>query len=253
MNETVNTMVNATVNATASPVATASQYLTTVFIPTLLDRLARLFAAPFEHPQMIYIITPMLITLVLMEFYFGRYDKEELGWNTAVGHALVLIFVSVDLIKTIYPNMAPLSLLSKAWFNITNFSTQSGEALSTLITAAIFTLGILLLISDFFHWLPKKLAFFLSGTLQINLVAYLGIVIVYTHNTGTNPMPLDWYTLLAAFLVFIVLWIFFGIIHLLEPSYKGKKKDVKKVEKEAPDPREPPSITTEFTDGDGRL
>ncbi|MBR9692721.1 hypothetical protein GOV07_02185 [Candidatus Woesearchaeota archaeon] len=250
MNETVDAVVNATVNATATPIATAGQYLSTVFVPTLLDRLARLFAAPFEHPQMIYIITPLIITLVLMEFYFGRYDKEELGWNTAVGHALVLIFVSVDLIKTIYPDMAPLTLLSKAWFNLTNFSTQSGEAISTLITVAIFALGILLLISDFFHWLPKGLAFFLSGTLQINLIAYLGIVIVYTHNTGVNPMPLDWYTLLAAVLVFIALWIFFGIIHLLEPSYKGKRKDRMRMKANAPSPLSP---TTEFTNGKGDL
>ncbi len=239
MNATLNATVNATghaINATAPVVASGAQWLSSVFFPTLVDRLARLIAAPFQHSQMLYIITPMLITLLLMEFYFGRYDTEELGWNTAVGHALVLIFVSVDLLKTVYPGMAPSTMLTKVWFNILHFTAERGEVVSTAIAAAIFAVGILLLITDFFHWLPKKFAFILSGTLEINIIAYLSIVIVYTNNAGTNAVPLDWYTALAAAMLFVALWVLFGIIHRLEPKYKGDRKEVRRIMAEAPDP-----------------
>lgn len=214
----------------------------------LLARLVALVSAPLDYPEMIYIITPMLITLLLMEFYFGRYEDEELGWNTAVGHALVLIFVAVDLLKTIYPNMAPLTLTAKVWYNLSHFSSESGAALSTLITVTIFALGLLLLVTNFFHWLPKQLAFFLSGTLQINLLAYLGIVLVYTNNTG-NPLPLDWYTLGAAVLLFFGLWFFFAIIQRLEPKYKGKRRGIKKLAAIAPPP--PAEQNTVFIDEGG--
>jgi len=247
LNATLNATMNATnhaLNTTAPVVTSASQWLSSIFIPTLVDRLVRLIAAPLEQGQMLYIITPMLITLLLMEFYFGHYDREELGWNTAVGHALVLIFVSVDLTKTIYPTMAPSTMLIRAWYNLTHLGTQSGEAISTLITAVIFAIGILFLVTNFFHWLPKKFAFILSGTLEINLIAYLSIVIVYTNNAGANPMPVDGYTLLAALMLFVALWFLFGIIHLLEPKYKGKKKKMAQLSAEAPDPNQENTLFT---------
>jgi ascorbate-specific PTS system EIIC-type component UlaA len=232
----MNGTINATVNATAAATASNAPWFTSTFIPTLVDRIAVLIAAPFQHSEMIYIVTPMLITLFLMEFYFGRYTNEELGWNTAVGNAMVLVFVSVDLLKTVYPDMAPSGLLSKVMFNLSHFSSHTGDAISTLITVAIGAFGALLLITDFFHWLPKKLAFFISGGLLINITSYLGIVIVYSNQSGINPMPIDWYTFLAALFLFIALKVFFGFIHLLEPEYKGRKKDRDKIAAEAPDP-----------------
>lgn len=217
MNHTINETINQTLNQTVTT-QSFSEWITGNFLPTLFERIMALLTAPFEHPQMIYIITPMLITLFLMEFYFGRYEDEELGWNTAVGNALVLVFVAVDLLKTTYPQTAPVALLSKVWGNITNFQSNAGDVISTFITIAIFALGFLLLFTNFFHFLPKGLAFFISGSLPINVIAYLGIVIVYTNNTGLNPVPIDWYTLLSAILLFFTLMFFFGIVHVIEPK-----------------------------------
>ncbi len=229
----LNETLNATINATAPVVSTGT---VSGFFAILGERIVDLLFAPFLHPQMFYIILPMIITLVVLELYEGRYTKEELGWNSAVGHALVLIFVSVDLLKTIYPGVAPSTMLSDIWFNITHFSAETGGAVSTLIAAAIGIYGLLLLFLDFLHWLPKRFAFFISGNLQIHLLAYVGIAIVYSHNAGADPVPVDWYTLLAAIVLFVVLRFCFGIIHLLEPKYKGSKKEREKLAKEAPPP-----------------
>lgn len=241
--EAFNATLNATAAATSSP---QGNWLLSTFLPVTAERFLQLVAAPFQHPQMVYILTPMLITLVLMEFYFGRYKDEELGWNTAVGHALVLIFVGIDLLKTVYPGVPPSVMAAEAWAVMGSFSSFTGEALTTLIALAILLFGFLLLIVDFFHWLPKGLAFFVSGTLEIDLIAYLGIVIVYSNNARLHPIPVDWYTLLAAILLFFALSLLFGFIHLLEPEYKGKRKEIRKLAAEAPAPREPDVPLTSF-------
>jgi|GEM_PF-469810 len=201
--------------------AAQGPWFTATFVPTLINRVADLVAAPFLYPQMVYILTPMLITLVLMEFYFGRYKDEELGWNTAVGHALVLIFVGIDLLKTVYPSVTPSTMATHVWMDLGRFS--SGETISTIIAIAVLTYGFFLLIMDFFHWLPKGLAFFVSGTLQVDLLAYLAIVLVYTNNARVHPIALDGYTFLAAILLFLGLWGIFGFIHVLEPEKKDKR------------------------------
>lgn len=208
-------LTNETVNATQQPIMD-------IFVPTLSERISDLLTAPLEYTQMIYIVTPMVITLLLMEFYFGRYTTEELGWNTAVGNALVLIFVAVDLLKTTYPGLKPTILAQMAFHNITNPGTAGNLFISTIITIVIFGFGMLLLVTDFFHWLPKKLAFFISSSLPINLMAYIGIVLVYSNNTGTKPVPLDWYTLAAAVCLFMVLLAFFWLVHLIEPKAREK-------------------------------
>ena len=64
-------------------------------------RFRELFLAPVHHPSMIWIVVPLLMALLLMTIYFAKYRDEELGWNTALGNSLVLIFVSVALLLSI--------------------------------------------------------------------------------------------------------------------------------------------------------
>jgi len=194
-------MINATlVNATAPFAEKAFSYIFDKLIPRLFD----LISAPWKNPEMIWILAPMLITLVLMEFYFGRYSKEELGWNTAVGNALVLIFVSIDLFRHIFAATPGIVTHSILVYNLKEIFIASVIGLSAFW----------LLFVDFLHLLPKRLAFFISSSLPVNIIAYLGIVVVYSN------FRLDNTTLLAGLLLFILLNILFGIIHLIEPKYE---------------------------------
>ena len=54
--------------------------------------------------EVLWILAPLVITLILMEMYFGRYKEEELGWNTAFGNTLILIFISANLIHHLHIN-----------------------------------------------------------------------------------------------------------------------------------------------------
>ena len=42
------------------------------------------------------------VVTLIMTLYFGRHRDEELGWNTAFGNSLTLLFVSIDLFRYIY-------------------------------------------------------------------------------------------------------------------------------------------------------
>ena len=168
------------------------------------NRFIELVTAPYHHSELLWITIPLIIVVLLMEFYFGRYRKEELGWNTAVGNALVLLFVAMDLYRHLY-DLSPF----KDFFNYV-FLNARGVFIATIIALE----GVWLLFANFYHILPKKFAFFTSASLQINMTAYVAIVLVYSN------LELDLATIIAAVILYFVLLGFFALIHLIEPKAK---------------------------------
>ncbi|MBW3014811.1 hypothetical protein KY330_00145 [Candidatus Woesearchaeota archaeon] len=180
------------------------------FLANLWPRFLELVYVPVKHPETIWIITPLVVTLILMQFYFGRYSKEELGWNTAFGNSIVLLFISIDLFRHIYGQPGYLDLFS--------FSTI---IMKTLVASLVGLTAVWMSFLNFFHVLPEKLAFILSSSLPNNLIAYVGIAVVY------SDIVFDGTTLLAALMLFAGLWLIFTIVKLLEP--KATEKIVKTI------------------------
>jgi len=180
------------------------------FFATLLYRLAQLLGGPFENPNMLWIAMPLIITLIVVELYFKRYKDEQIGWNTALTNALVLFFVALNLFQVVF-----MSYQGTFWSRF--FSTGFFIALIILI------MGVVLFLADFFHKIPKKIAFILSSHLLINTTAYIAIVIVY------NRIPLDLATILAWIILIALLKAVFLIVRLLEP--KSMKADLKALNK----------------------
>jgi hypothetical protein len=185
-------------------------YFKDVVLPQLWERLTQIVTAPVKHQDMIWIVIPLITALLLMEFYFGRYKREELGWNSALANSLVLIFVSIDLFRRIYGDFVAIST-----------STLTQNMTQNLVALAIAIEGFIIMFFDFFHMLPKRMAFMVSSALPINLTAYFAIVFVY------SKMPFDIYTIIAFFIVFIVLIALFGLIHLIEPEYREQYRRTK--------------------------
>ncbi len=201
------------------------QYFKDDYIPKVFDRLKDLLKAPAENPDMIWIITPLIITLMVMTFYFGKYMKEELGWNTAVGNSLVLFYTSIDLLRYIYNGVG----IAGGFAAFNNFAI---DPVKTVIAVAVACFGIILLFSNFIHALPKKVAFFLSSPLPINLTAYIAIAITYAN------VAFDWITISAALVMFLILYFGITIIKFLEGHFfdaiaeaKEKEEQDEKVKK----------------------
>lgn len=211
-----------------------------VVVPTFLERLKQIIVAPIEYPEMIWILTPMVVTLFLMTLYFGRYKREELGWNTAVGNSLVLLFVSLDLLQKAYPEANPLRALL-VFLRTLSDTGLSADLLPGVVAGMILLYSLFLLTADFHHWLPKKLAFFVSSSLPINILAYFGIIFVYGATAG-SPLPLDGYTFFAFLALFVLLYYLLSLIQLVEKDRDSLFEDPK-----MPKPVSPPD-TTEFID-----
>ena len=183
-----------------SNVSTTASYLKDEFMPNVLARLLELLTAPVQNPDMIWMVTPLVVTVLLMTFYFGKYGTEDIGWNTAVGNSLVLLFVSVDLLRQIYNGLGN----SVVGASIMNYEMYP---IKTALSLVILFIALILLFLNFLHAIPKGISFFLSSPLPINLTAYVAMAIVYTN------VLFDGTTVIAGLVLFFIL---LGIIQLLK-------------------------------------
>ncbi len=188
-------------------------YLKKIFLPSLYDRILELIYAPFNNIEALYAVTPLILALVIMEFYFGRYKKEQLGWNTAVANSLILIFVAFNLFVYV-----------RNLYGVNGIYELFSVNLKPWIALLILLEGAFLLFINFFHLLPEKLTFRLSSPLQVHLTAYVGVVFVYSN------IAIDYTSLVAVVLLFIGLWVIFKIIRSIEWS-ADKKEENKNIEK----------------------
>lgn len=164
---------------------------------------------PFIFQDMLWILLPLLTTLVLMQVYFGRYKKEELGWNSAVANSLVLFFVSFNLLSYLHRNEMLILISTPTDMNL--------AIIKSFIAIIILLESLLLLFLNFFHVIRGKIAFEISSPLILNYIGIISIIVIYS-NIG-----LGWITLVAAIILFIMLVIFFKIVKLLIPAkYKEK-------------------------------
>lgn len=159
------------------------------------QRFLEIVYSPFNFANMLWILVPMLAILLLIEFYFGVYVEEDLGWNTAFANTLVLLFVGLDLGRHLYES--GLLFLDKT---------------KTVIVIAVLIESILLAFLDFFHLFPERLAFKMSSHLPINFVAISAIILVYTN------IKADFITISAIVLLAIFMALIIGLIHSLEPK-----------------------------------
>ncbi|MGV8151165.1 MAG: hypothetical protein ACP5NV_05545 [Candidatus Woesearchaeota archaeon] len=194
-------MFNETIIVTKSVINSTAHYLS----DDLFNRGIAIIDAPFKIPEMLWMLVPILATIVLMEFYFGRYKEEELGWNTAFGNSLVLGFVAIDLFRFTHRVIG--GEISDALFS---------SDPKIIISMIIFGFAVLLVLMDFFHFIPKKIAYVISSSSFVHMIALLGIIIVYS--TG---IPFDWTTLFACLVVFLFANLLLHILYWIIPAYKS--------------------------------
>lgn len=194
-------MINETVTSFGTVMNTTWNYLSV----DLFGRGVDIVEAPIRVPDMLWMLLPLIATLLLMEFYFGRYKEEELGWNTAFGNTLVLAFVAIDLFRQIY---------EPSGMTILQFIVSSGD-IKIILPLWIMGLALLLIFIDFFHFIPKKIAYILSSPTYVNIIGLLGIVVIYTPN-----IPLDWTTVFACVILFVIANLISLVLYYIIPSYK---------------------------------
>ncbi|MBU2590124.1 MAG: hypothetical protein KKA65_00045 [Nanoarchaeota archaeon] len=158
----------------------------------VFERVFEIIKAPINKPEMLWIIVPVAISMFLMTYYFGKYKQEELGWNTAFGNSIVMLFACLDLLRYLY-NSQTLAL------NV-----------QTILVVAVLLEGIILMLLNFLHALPKSFAFGISSGMTVNIIVLSLIILIY------SQLPLDQITAIAVIVISAVIIALLKIIQLLQ-------------------------------------
>ncbi len=154
---------------------------------TVEEVLKELIMAPLNHPEFLPTLMPLILGAVVIELYFGKHKTEELGWNTAVGNAIIWTTTGITLLLTEEP-------------------TGTGLYASYFLVL----IGLFVGYMNFFHNWSKDIAFSVSSAGVIYSIAYVTVVVVKTGLTVDE-------TVLKASLVFVVGFnILFKIIQMFE-------------------------------------
>jgi hypothetical protein len=163
-------------------------------------RFVEILRAPINFPEMLWIAVPLILTIFLTEIYFSRYQFEELGWNSAYGNALVLIFVAVDLFRYIH-----------------NHGLFDRMNIKLALSISVAFLAIALTLVNFLHMLPENIAYGLSSKFPMNFIAYMGVILVY------SEIPVDIITAFASLGLMFILSI---MIILMKEAIPAKVDSV---------------------------
>lgn len=179
------------------------------FSEGIFPRFNELVQTPLTNPDILWTILPLLGIAFFLELYFGRYKTEELGWNTAFGNTISLLWVTTALFRFMYETHG--SMIFREW-------NLAGNTPTMILIYALGLWSLLLAISNFFHILPKQISFFVSSTIPVNVSAVVTTLLVI------GEFQIDRVTLTAALILYIALAIIFATIQaLVVPSAEAKK------------------------------
>jgi len=188
-----------------------------ISVDDILVRTIQIILVPSYNPDVIWSIAPLFFGLIMMQMYFGKYKTEQLGWNTAYGNSVSLVWACFVLFRYMYVTYG----FEKAW------NTAGLRGQFYLIVGIAF-LTFLLIVFNYRHSLPKQLAFFLSNSIPTTVLAYLGIVIVM------GRIPVDLVTAISGFIILIVLEIVFRLYRkaITSPYYVQRTLEIKEKKKQ---------------------
>jgi len=159
-----------------------------------------------------WVILPLIMATIIMLIYFEKYDEERPGWNTYVSNSLVLLFISVILFRYIY---------GLGGGGAINFITYLDKAIISLV---LLLIGIVMLFLNFKHFLPEKIAKYLSSPLTLNLLAYIVILRVYSN------LNCELETFLSLLIIFLFFLLVFNLIIIILKNLFSKLKKIKEKE-----------------------
>ena len=163
-------------------------------IDNLLNGLSHIAAAPFENLEIWWYVFPILALWITLEFYFGFYKSESMGWNTALGNSFSFAWVNIEGMRVLFEKGPELF-----WFRFG-------------ILALAISYSILIIYLVFTHKIKDKYAFLAASP---HLIYFLSAVsILWMHGT----LIIDLWVLIDLILIFFLTIIFFFLIKKILPQ-----------------------------------
>lgn len=158
-----------------------------IFQEEVFSTAISIFVAPVQHSSIVPTVLPLILGGLIVELYLGKYKREDLGWNTAVGNAVVWFATGVSLLVT-----------------------ESLEGLEVQATFFLILLGLFVGFMDFFHVWPARIAFLVSSSGLVYTIAYAIVVMIKT------GMEVNTATLLGAGIFIAVIQAAFLFLKFIE-------------------------------------
>jgi len=191
----------------------------------------KILTSPFKVPEMLWIAIPLIVVLLFMQIYFGRWRNEKLGWASAFGNWITLLFVGVNLFKEMMVKYALLPAGPPTVVYILP-AIPLGERFIPLtvlykfmLVFVLLAMSILFMVVLFMHAIPKRASFLISSPISVYTFAFIMIALVY------SDIPLVTSTLIAALMVYILVILLFKMIKFLVPPSGEARKYLLEKEK----------------------
>lgn len=159
-----------------------------------------IFINPLQNSSTLWIVLPLILILLLIHIYFGRYPTENISWSTAFSNTISLLWVCIILFNYFISRYTITEILA-------NPSLIEGMSLILVLTVCV----ILLMVINFYHLFPPKFMFLVSSYDSVYVLAYIVISLV----TGFH---LNKHVLISAGILFVILLILLQIIKKIIPK-----------------------------------
>ena len=172
------------------------------FLNNAWQRALEIARQPILNPDIVWVMLPLIVTVILIQLYFGRYSAEKLGWNSALANSLILFFVGMNLFQWLFRNNILFFALTKDVMFLPK----------NIIAFVIVIYSLVLMVLNFFHSLPRGVAFNISSDITINYLAIVSIILVY------SSIEISLLTLAAVIFLFILFWAVIKSLQFLETA-----------------------------------
>lgn len=179
----------------------AEEWTVQIF-PEMFVRLLEVLKAPADNTDMLWILIPIVLSMVIILSYSSRYRREGVDYLTALSNSVFLIFVSANLL---------FYLVTHQIF---------GADIRTSIVFFVVVIGVSLIIIDFFHLLPAKTIYRFSSKALFYFVAYVAVILTYTDMLVTTDHTFAYNivtTLIALGLFYVLFQMIIVTIRLYVP------------------------------------
>jgi hypothetical protein len=161
-----------------------------------------------KDPSIWWFLAPVFLLWIGMEFYFGQYKKERLGWNSALANGISFTWINIAAFRVLFMEDM---MVDSFWLRFT-------------ILSLFFVDGAIVIYVAFFHKGSAKFSAFLAGPTRIYFLSTVSILWGQGILIINKWIFLDF--LIAYFIIGSLFWLVrrkLGILGEVEAVKDGEK------------------------------
>lgn len=181
------------------------------FFGEIISGFGSIFSSPFKSASALWLLVPLFIIWIALTVYYWMHPDDTLSWDTALGHAVTMFWVFIDLFA---------KLFDKSPFEWGKF----------FVLLVFFSYSIFIAVACFRHSISSEMVSILISPTVLFFVCWVSVVWVFGSLGMSLAVLIDLIVLLA---------IFVGITEGIK-WYRKKNAPLKEEEEKEEVPEEEP-------------